>query len=104
MKRLDGKVAVVTGGSSGIGLATAKGFHVEGTRTAIAGRTIQMLERAAEAIGEGVLCVRADVSKLPDIERLFRTLAERLGRIDVLFVNAGVGRVATILDLFRSVW
>jgi NAD(P)-dependent dehydrogenase (short-subunit alcohol dehydrogenase family) len=98
VKRFEGKVAVVTGGSSGIGLATAARFHAEEARTAIAGRNAPKLEEAARSIGDGIVCVETDVAKLDDLDRLFRTIEYRLGRIDVLFVNAGIGRVASIAD------
>ncbi len=103
-KRFDGKVAVVTGGSSGIGLATAKRLHAEGARMAIAGRTMQTLEQAAKAIGDGVVWVQADVAKVDDIDRLFRAVAEKLGQIDVLFINAGVGRFAPLANTSESLY
>jgi NAD(P)-dependent dehydrogenase (short-subunit alcohol dehydrogenase family) len=104
MKRLEGKVAVVTGGGSGIGLATAKRFHAEGARIAIAGRNVRALEEAAKAIGDGVVCIQADISKLNDIERLFQMVAERLGRVDALFVNAGIGRFASLANTSEELY
>jgi len=98
MKRLEGKVAVVTGGNSGIGLAAAKRLHEEGARVAIAGRESKTLEQAVKSIGNGVVAVQADVAKLADIDRLYATVAQKLGRIDVLFVNAGVGKFAPLTE------
>jgi NAD(P)-dependent dehydrogenase (short-subunit alcohol dehydrogenase family) len=71
MKRLEGKVAVVTGGNSGIGLATAKRLQEEGARVAISGRSRQTLDEAVKAIGNGVLAVQAGVAKLADLDKLF---------------------------------
>jgi len=104
MKRLEGKVAVVTGGNSGIGLATAKRLQEEGAQVAIAGRNAQTLEEAAQSMGNGVVAVQADVTKLEDIDRLYRTVAQELGRIDVLFVNAGVGKFAALIDTSESLY
>ncbi len=92
MKRLEGKVAVITGGNSGIGLATAKRLLDEGARIAISGRSQQTLDEAAKALGKDVLVVQADVSKLADADKLFSAVEERFGKIDILFVNAGVAK------------
>jgi len=92
MKRLEGKVAVVTGGNSGIGLATAKRLHDEGARVAISGRSQKTLNEALKSMGPEVLAVQADVSKLTDLDKLFATVAQMLGKIDILFVNAGVAK------------
>jgi len=98
MNRLEGKTAVVTGGSSGIGLATAKLFQEEGARVAISGRDPQTLDAAVKLLGDGVLAVRSDVSKLDDLDRLFETVVNKLGRIDVLFVNAGIAKFAPVTE------
>ncbi len=92
MKRLEGKVAVVTGGNSGIGLATAKRLHDEGARVAISGRSQKTLDAAVKFLGKDVLAVQADVSKLSDIDKLFAAVRQKFGKIDVLFVNAGVAK------------
>ena len=83
------KVAVITGGNSGIGLATAKGFSRRGAKVVISGRDEKTLAEAAASIGRDTLAVRADVSRLADLDRLFARTKERFGPIDVLFVNAG---------------
>jgi NAD(P)-dependent dehydrogenase (short-subunit alcohol dehydrogenase family) len=90
MKRLEGKVAVVTGGNSGIGLASAKRLQEEGARVAISGRNPQTLAEAKKSIGNGVLTIEADVAKGEDLDRLYANVAQKLGKIDVLFVNAGI--------------
>lgn len=92
MKRLEGKVAVITGGNSGIGLASAKQFRDEGAQVAISGRSQKTLDAAAKELGKDALVVQADVSKLEDAEKLFSAVEKRFGKIDVLFVNAGVAK------------
>src|SRR5712691_3836296 len=96
MKRLEGKVAVVTGGNSGIGLATAKRLHDEGARVAISGRSQKTLDEAVEILGKDVLAVKGDVAKLADLDKLYGAVAEKFGKIDVLFVNAGVAKFAPL--------
>lgn len=96
MQRLEGKVAVVTGGNSGIGLATAKRLQDEGARVAICGRNQKTLDAAVKSIGNGVLAVQADVSKLSDLDRLFAAVNQKLGKVDILFVNAGVAKFAPL--------
>jgi NAD(P)-dependent dehydrogenase (short-subunit alcohol dehydrogenase family) len=94
MKRLEGKVAVVTGGNSGIGLASAKRLLDEGARVAIAGRSQKTLDEAAKSLGKEVLAIQADVSRLDDIDKIYTAVAKKFGKIDVLFVNAGVAKFA----------
>jgi NAD(P)-dependent dehydrogenase (short-subunit alcohol dehydrogenase family) len=91
-KRLEGKTALVTGGNSGIGLATAKRLHAEGARVMITGRDTNALDAAAREIGAGTLAVRADVSKLADIDAVFAAVAQQFGKVDILFVNAGIAK------------
>ncbi len=98
MKRLEGKVAVVTGGNSGIGLATAKRLQEEGAKVAIAGRSRKTLDDAVRAIGNGVVAVQADVAKLTDVDKLYAEVSKKLGKIDVLFVNAGVAKFAPLSE------
>jgi NAD(P)-dependent dehydrogenase (short-subunit alcohol dehydrogenase family) len=90
MKRLEGKVALVTGGNSGIGLATAKRLHQEGARVAISGRNQKTLDEAVKEIGKDVLAVRADVSKPGDLDKLYAAISQQFGKIDVIFANAGI--------------
>lgn len=99
MGKLEGKTAVVTGGNSGIGLATAKRFADEGAHVFITGRRQEALDAAVAEIGKNVTGVRGDVSNLDDIDRLYETVAESGRRIDVLFANAGGGEFATLENL-----
>ena len=99
MKTLEGKIAVVTGGNSGIGLATAKLLRQEGAKVAISGRDQATLDTAAKEIGEGTLTVRSDISKLEDLDALFTKVQQVFGKIDILFANAGVAKFATIGDM-----
>ncbi|CAN7574868.1 SDR family oxidoreductase [Agrobacterium tumefaciens] len=87
---LEGKTALVTGGSSGIGLATAKMLHDKGVRVAVTGRSMAKLESARLEIGEDVLTIQADVSSLDDLARMKATLEKELSAIDIVFANAGV--------------
>src|SRR5262250_1698705 len=96
MNRLEGKVAVVTGGNSGIGLATAKQFRDEGAHVAISGRSQKTLDEAAKELGKDALVVQADVSKLDETEKFFRAVEKRFGKIDVLFVNAGIAKFVPV--------
>src|ERR1700745_454943 len=89
MKRLEGKVAVITGGNSGIGLAAAKRLQEEGARVAISGRDARKLDEAVKTIGNGVPPVQSDVAKPGDLDKLYSAVSKKLGKIDVLFVNAG---------------
>ena len=91
MAKLEGKVAVVTGGNSGIGLATAKRFVAEGAHVFITGRRQAELDAAVSQIGKNVSGVQGDVSNLADLDRLYATVKQQKGRVDVLFANAGLG-------------
>lgn len=95
-RKLEGKVALVTGGSSGIGLATAKQFIEEGAFVYITGRRQAELDAAATSLGAQAKAVRADVSKLEDLDGLYAQIKGEKGRLDVLFVNAGGGSFAPI--------
>ena len=90
MNKLEGKTAVVTGGSSGIGLATAQRFVSEGAHVYITGRRQSELDKAVKQIGKNVTGVQGDVSNLADLDRLYDTVKEQKGRIDILFANAGI--------------
>jgi NAD(P)-dependent dehydrogenase (short-subunit alcohol dehydrogenase family) len=92
MKRFTGKVAVITGGNSGIGLATAKRFSDEGAKVAISGRSQKTLDEAVKYVGNGILAVKSDVAKLADLDRFYAAVAQKFGKIDILFVNAGVAK------------
>jgi len=95
-QRFQGKFAVITGGNSGIGLAAAKAYVREGAKVAILGRDAQTLEQAREQLGPETIAVQGDVSRLADLDRLFAQVKARSGRIDALFVNAGLGRFVPI--------
>jgi len=96
MKRFAGKVAVVTGGNSGIGLATAKRLHDEDAKVAISGRSQKTLDEAVKLIGKDLLAIKSDVAKLADLDKFYSTVTEKLGKIDVLFVNAGVAKFVPV--------
>jgi len=96
MKRFEGKVAVITGGNSGIGLATAKRLHDEGARVAISGRSQKTLDEAVKYVGNGLVAVKSDVAKLADLDKFYATVTQKLGKIDVLFVNAGVAKFVPV--------
>jgi NAD(P)-dependent dehydrogenase (short-subunit alcohol dehydrogenase family) len=97
-KRFEGKTVAITGGNSGIGLATAKLFHAEGAKVAISGRDQKTLDEAVKAIGGDTLAVKADVSKLDEIDKFFTQVAEKFGKIDALFANAGIAKFAPVAD------
>ncbi len=88
-KKLEGKIAVITGGTEGIGLATAKLFVKEGAYVFITGRRQKELDEAVKAIGANVSGVQGDVAQLADLDRLYETVAQVKGRIDIVFANAG---------------
>lgn len=94
--KLAGKVAIVTGGTSGIGLATAQRFAAEGAHVFITGRRQAELDAAAKQIGANVTGVQGDVSNLADLDRLYAVVKREKGRIDVLFANAGGGEFAPL--------
>jgi NAD(P)-dependent dehydrogenase (short-subunit alcohol dehydrogenase family) len=87
--KLEGKVAVITGGNSGMGLATAKRFVQEGAQVVISGRRQKELDVAVKLIGKNVTAVRGDVSDLSDLDRLYEVVKQKHGRVDVVFANAG---------------
>jgi NAD(P)-dependent dehydrogenase (short-subunit alcohol dehydrogenase family) len=90
-KKLEGKTAVITGGTEGIGLATARLFVKESAYVFITGRRQKELDEAVKAIGSNVCGVQGDVAKLADLDRLYETVAKTKGQIDIIFANAGVG-------------
>jgi NAD(P)-dependent dehydrogenase (short-subunit alcohol dehydrogenase family) len=97
--KLAGKVALVTGGNSGMGLETARLFVAEGAKVIITGRREQELADAAKSIGAGAFGIRGDVSKMADLDRMFATIKERYGRLDVIFANAGFGEVGPLAQV-----
>lgn len=108
MGKLSGKVALITGGNSGMGLATARLFAQEGAKVVITGRRQRELDDAVRNIGPAALAVQGDVANLHDIERLYSVIGEKYGRLDVLFANAGIGEFAPFdkvtEDLFDRVF
>jgi len=99
MGKLSGKVAVVTGANSGIGLATAKRFAQEGARVFMSGRRQRELDAAVAEVGENARGIQGDVSNLADLDRLFAIVKEEAGTIDVLFANAGGGEFAALGEI-----
>lgn len=89
--KLTNKIALITGGTSGLGLATAKRFVAEGAFVFITGRRQVELDSAVEEIGENTIGIRGDISKLSDLDDLFSVIKEKKGRLDILFANAGGG-------------
>jgi NAD(P)-dependent dehydrogenase (short-subunit alcohol dehydrogenase family) len=96
MSKLEGKVAVITGGNSGIGLATAERFVKEGAYVFITGRRQAELDAAVKKIGKNVTAVQGDVSNLADLDKLYSVVKKEKGRVDVLFANAGGGEFAQL--------
>ena len=96
MGKLDGKIALVTGGNSGIGLATAKRFVAEGAYVYITGRRQASLDDAVKEIGQNVTAVQGDVARLDDLDRLFAQIKSEKGRLDIVFANAGSGEFMTL--------
>jgi NAD(P)-dependent dehydrogenase (short-subunit alcohol dehydrogenase family) len=100
--KLKNKVAVITGGNSGIGLATAQRFVAEGAQVFITGRRQNELDAAVKLIGGNVTGVQGDVSKLADLDRLFATVKQKAGRVDILFANAGGGEFAPLGEISEA--
>jgi NAD(P)-dependent dehydrogenase (short-subunit alcohol dehydrogenase family) len=99
MSELDGKTALITGGSSGIGLAAAKRFVAEGAYVFITGRREVELASAAKNIGKNVKALRGDVSKLDDLDRIFSAIKNDKGSLDIVFANAGVAKYAALGEI-----
>jgi NAD(P)-dependent dehydrogenase (short-subunit alcohol dehydrogenase family) len=99
MGKLDGKIALITGGNGGIGLATAKEFVNEGAYVFITGRRDAELEAAVKEIGRNVTGVRGDVSNLGDLDRLFTQIKREKGKLDIVFANAGIAKYARLGEI-----
>jgi NAD(P)-dependent dehydrogenase (short-subunit alcohol dehydrogenase family) len=104
MGKLDGKIALITGGNSGIGLATAKEFVNEGAYVFITGRREAELDRAVKEIGRNVTGVQGDVANLGDLDRLFAQIKREKGRLDVVFANAGFARYAPLGSITEELY
>jgi NAD(P)-dependent dehydrogenase (short-subunit alcohol dehydrogenase family) len=101
--KLEGKIAVITGGNSGIGLATAKRFVSDGAYVFITGRRQNELDAAVSEIGKNnVTGVQGDVSNLQDLDRLYTTVKDQKGRLDILFANAGIGEFAPLGEISEA--
>ena len=99
MSRLDGKIALITGGTSGIGFATAQLFVQEGAKVAITGQNQERLEQASKALGAEILAIRAEARSRPDLDKVFAQIEGRWGKLDILFVNAGIAQFSPLLDV-----
>lgn len=102
MSKLAGKVAVITGGNSGIGLATAKRFALEGAQVVITGRRQQALDEAKELIGHDVMAIQGDIANLADLDRIFSQIGAVKGKIDILVANAGLGEVQPLGEITEA--
>jgi len=98
-QRLAGKIAVITGGSSGLGLATAKRFVEEGAYVFITGRRPSELDSAVGQLGENATGVQGDIANLSDLDKLYATVRDRKGSLDILFANAGIGEFAPLAQI-----
>jgi NAD(P)-dependent dehydrogenase (short-subunit alcohol dehydrogenase family) len=99
MNRLRGKVAVITGGNSGIGYGIAQEFKNEGAKGVIVGRNQETLDSAVAQLGDNFIAINADVTNLADLERVFKQTSEKFGKIDVVVANAGAGAVGTVASI-----
>jgi NAD(P)-dependent dehydrogenase (short-subunit alcohol dehydrogenase family) len=104
MGKLEGKISLVTGGNSGIGLATAKQFVNEGAYVFITGRREQELAEAAKEIGKNVTGIQGDVSDLGDLDRLFAQIKRDRGQLDIVFANAGIAKYATFGSITEELY
>ncbi|MBB2156954.1 SDR family oxidoreductase [Gluconacetobacter diazotrophicus] len=95
-RKLEGKIALVTGGSAGIGLATARLFAGEGAHVYITGRRRPELDAAVSAVGGRISAIQADVAKLPDLDRVYDQIGREKGRVDIVFANAGLGEMVPL--------
>lgn len=102
MSRLTGKTALITGGSTGIGLASAIRFAAEGARVYIAGRRQAEIDKAIAKIGHGATGIRCDVSRLEDLDHLYAQIKSEAGQLDILFANAGLGTFAPLGEISEA--
>ncbi|EDM36228.1 Short-chain dehydrogenase/reductase SDR [Pedobacter sp. BAL39] len=102
MSKLKNKVAVITGGNSGIGFGIAEAFKNAGASGAIVGRNQETLKRAASQLGDGFIAINGDVTNPGDLERMMRNTSEQFGKIDILVANAGAGTTGTVADISES--
>jgi NAD(P)-dependent dehydrogenase (short-subunit alcohol dehydrogenase family) len=102
LAKLEGKIAVITGANSGIGLATARRFVAEGAYVYITGRRQRELNAAVQQIGKNVTAVQGDVSNLADLDRLYATVQQQHGRLDIVFANAGLGEFAPLGEITEA--
>jgi len=102
MPKLDGRTALVTGGNSGIGLATAKALAKEGAQVYITGRRQRELATAVEGIGINAVGIPGDVSNLGDLDRLFEQIRREKGRLDILFANAAIAKYGVLGEITRG--
>ena len=104
MGKLEGKIALITGGNSGIGLATAKRFVAEGAYVFITGRREAELTAAVASIGENIKALKGDVSNLDDLDRIVGQIHEAKGRLDIVFANAGVAKFAALGEITEELF
>ena len=104
MGKLEGKIALVTGGNSGIGLATARQFVNEGASVFITGRRQSQLAEAVKEIGPNATSVQADVSNLDELDRLFAQIKQGIGKLDIVFANAGVAKYSRLGEITEDLY
>lgn len=102
MTRFNQKTALVTGGTTGIGLATAQAFLREGAKVAITGRNPERLQQAASTLGNNVITLQGDVAQIDEVETIAAAAAESLGQLDALFINAGIAKFAPAVDVSEA--
>jgi NAD(P)-dependent dehydrogenase (short-subunit alcohol dehydrogenase family) len=102
MGKLDGKIALITGGSTGIGLAAAKLFQQEGAQVIVTGRNAGSIAAAQKELGAGAMAMASDTSKLPEIASLIGDIRQKFGRIDIVFANAGIARFQPFGEIEES--
>lgn len=104
MNKLEGKIAVITGGNSGIGLATAKEFQTEGAKVVVVGRNSETLDATRRELAKDTLVLQADVSNLGDLDRVYAEVKKQFGRIDVIFANAGVAKFVPVSEVNEDLY